>query len=122
MFRRLGATGFGLDFKRNNMDKDSLRQEALLWRTWFQKGQKNWSAAHHTAVFGSIVCSILAGAVLQVPTADLKGWSVVLTTLAAALTSLATAGSFQRKWQSNRLSRSRVDCLLIDLQADSPNL
>lgn len=104
------------------MDKDTLKQEATKWHDWFQKGQKNWSAVYHTTVFGSIGCSVLAGALLQVKSSDLTGFAAVLTSIAAALTSLAVAGGFERKWRSNRLSRSRVDCLLIDLQADSPNL
>lgn len=104
------------------MNKDSLKQEAIKWHDWFQKGQKNWSAVYHITVFGSIGCSVLAGALLQVRSSDLTGLAAVLTTIAAALTSLAAAGGFERKWRSNRLSRSRVDCLLIDLQADSPNV
>lgn len=104
------------------MDKDTLKQEATKWHDWFQKGQKNWSFAHHTTVFGSIGCSVLAGALLQVKSSDVVGFAAVLTSIAAALTSLATAGAFERKWRSNQLSRSRVDCLLIDLQAESPNL
>ena len=104
------------------MDNDTLKQEATKWHDWFQKGQKHWSVAHHATVFGSIGCSVLAGALLQVKSSDLAGGAAVLTSIAAALTSLAAAGGFERKWRSNRLSRSRVDCLLIDLQADSPNL
>jgi hypothetical protein len=32
------------------MQKDMLKEEALKSRAWFQKGQKNWSAAHHTTI------------------------------------------------------------------------
>ncbi len=42
--------------------------------------------------------------------------------MAAALSSLAAAGGFERKWRSNRLSRSRIDGLLMDIENDSPNL
>jgi len=104
------------------MDKAVFKQEATKWHDWFQKGQKNWSVAHHVTVFGSIICSISAGAFLQVKSVDLVGFAAVLTTIAAALTSLAAAGGFERKWRSNRLSRSRVDGLLIDIEADAPNI
>jgi len=57
-----------------------------------------------------------------VKSVDLVGLSSVLTSMAAVLTSLAAAGGFERKWRSNRLSRSRVDCLLIDIDAENPNL
>ncbi len=104
------------------MDKAVFKQEATKWHDWFEKGQKNWSTAHHVTVFGSIICSVSAGALLQVKSVDLVGLAAVLTTIAAALTSLAAAGGFERKWRSNRLSRSRVDGLLIDIEAESPNI
>ncbi|WP_143330364.1 hypothetical protein [Chromobacterium haemolyticum] len=101
------------------MDKEALRQEAMRCRNWFSKGQRLWSFAHHTAIFGSILCSVVVGGLLQVQGHDLKGYSTVLTSIAAALSSLAAAGGFERKWKSNRLSRSRVDGLLIDIEAGS---
>ena len=104
------------------MEKEMLKHEALKWRAWFEKGQKSWSAAHHTTIFGSIICSVVAGALLQITTAELKGYAAVLTSLAAALTSLAAAGGFERKWKSNRLSRSRIDGLLIDIEAAKPDM
>ncbi|RBH49320.1 hypothetical protein C3F00_035645 [Pseudomonas sp. MWU13-2860] len=60
---------------------------------------------------------MVVGGLLQVQGHDLKGYSTVLTSVAAALSSLAAAGGFERKWKSNRLSRSRVDGLLIDIEA-----
>ena len=104
------------------MDRDALKKEAVKWHDWFQKGQKSWSLAYHATIFGSIICSVAAGALLQVKSVSLGGYSTVLTSVAAALTSLAAAGGFERKWRSNRLSRSHVDCLLIDIEAESPNL
>lgn len=104
------------------MDRNILKHEAIKWRDWFNRGQRNWSAAHHGAVFSSILCSVAAGAVLQMKDVDLIGLATVLTSVAAALTSLSASGGFERKWRSNRLSRSRVDSLLIDLEAESPDI
>lgn len=104
------------------MEKEILKTEALRWRNGFNRGQKNWSVAHYSTVFGSIGCSVLAGALLQIKSAELTGTATVLTSIAAALSSMAAAGGFERKWRSNRLSRSRIDGLLIDLQGDAPNL
>jgi hypothetical protein len=106
------------------MDKEAFKQEATKWRNWFHSGQRNWSVAHHFTVFGSIVSSVVAGGLLQVKSPDLNlaGASAVLTSIAAALTSLAAAGGFDRKWRSNRLSRGYVDGLLLDAEADSPNI
>lgn len=104
------------------MDKAKLTQEAIKWRRWFQRGQKLWSFAHHSTLFGSILCSVVAGAFLQMDPKVHDDIAAVLTTFAAALTGLAASGGFERKWRSNRLSRYRVDCLLIDIEAESPNI
>ncbi len=104
------------------MNKEGLKEEALKWRSCFNKGQRNWSAVHYTTVFGSIILSVVAGAVLQFKSSESTAVATVLTSLAAALSSLAAAGGFERKWRSNRLSRSRIDGLLMDIENDSPNL
>jgi hypothetical protein len=104
------------------MDKTVLMKEAAKWHNWFQRGQKNWSMIHHVTLFGSIFCSVTAGALLQEKNDAHIGYAAVLTSVAAALTSLAAAGGFERKWRSNRLSRSRIDCLLIDIEADTPDI
>ncbi|PLK37221.1 MULTISPECIES: hypothetical protein [Klebsiella] len=103
------------------MDKKTLNDQALKFRSQFNKGQKNWSFAHHFSIFGSILCSVAAGAILQIKDPDYSGVAVVLTTIAAALTAIATAGGFERKWRSNRLSRSEIDLLLIDIEAQGAN-
>lgn len=103
------------------MDKATLKREAAKWRDGYYKGQRSWSTAHHASLYGSIVCSVLAGALLQIKGLD-AGYAAVLTSIAAALSSAAAAGGFQRKWRSNRLSRSRVDGVLIDLEADAADL
>ena len=104
------------------MEKSNLKHELIYWRKRHNKGQKCWSVAHHVSVFGSIICSISAGALLEVGYENLKQWAPVLTSIAAALTSLAASGGFERKWRSNRLSRSRIDCLLIDIEDDNSDL
>ncbi len=104
------------------MNKELFKQEATKWHVWFYRGQKNWSVAHHFAVFGSIFCSVTAGAILQFDHPDKVGIATVFTSIAAALTSLAVSGGFERKWRSNRLSRSRIDGLLIDIESEAPNI
>ena len=46
----------------------------------------------------------------------------LLTTLAAVLTAIAASGGFERKWKSNRLSRSRADRMLLALDDDEADL
>ena len=104
------------------MDKSSLMKIVTHWRDDFKKGQQWWSVAHHGALFSSIACSIGAGAVLELGKDHQTGFAMVLTSLAAALTGIAASGGFARKWRSNRLSRSRLDILLIDIQIDSADI
>lgn len=103
------------------MDKAVFKGEATKWHDWFYSAQKSWSIAHHITVFGSIICSVGAGALLQIKSVDV-GYATILTTVAAALSSIAAAGGFERKWRNNRLSRSRVDGLLIDIEGEAPNI
>ena len=111
------------------MKKEKFETEAKKWRDRFYAGQRIWSVAHHVTVFLPIICSVLAGALLQLKLTDLRfagldqtGIATVLTSIAAALTSLSAAGGFDRKWRSNRLSRGRIDRLLLDAESDAPNI
>jgi hypothetical protein len=100
---------------------DDLKNDMLQWRKWFRKGQVLWSVAHHSCLFGSILCSGLAGMFLQIGVEKYKDVASLLTTLAAVLTAMALSGGFERKWRSNRLSRSNIDALLLDMQDDPIN-
>lgn len=101
------------------MDKDTITQELLKWQIRFYKGQRLWSAAHHGAVYLSIISSVVATILLKF---DNDTYATIFTTLAAALTSLSASGGFERKWRSNRLSRCRIDLLLLDIENDSANI
>lgn len=101
----------------DDKDNEGLTEKASIWWTRFHKGQIFWSCAHHLSIFGSIICSVASGVLLQINTQEYSVLASVLTTIAAALTAIATAGGFERKWRSNRLSRSKIDCLLIDIEA-----
>ena len=98
------------------MDKEALRQEALKWRNWFGKGQRLWSFAHHTAILGRFCAAWWWAGCCRCRTRP-EGLLHGVDLGGAALSSLAAAGGFERKWKSNRLSRSRVDGLLIDIEA-----
>src|SRR5580704_13366578 len=103
------------------MNKEHLRSEVKKWRALFYNGQRLWSIAHHTALFGAVLCSVVVAALLQSSPGN-AGIATVFTSVAAALSGIAASGGFDRKWRSNRLSRSRLDGLLIDLDGDSPDL
>lgn len=84
------------------------------WRDERYAAQKRWSFAHHFSLFGSIISSISAGVVIQAT--DSQVLATFLTSVAAVLTGIASSGGFERKWRSNRLSRSAADRLLLDLE------
>ncbi|APC14830.1 hypothetical protein BLL42_03485 [Pseudomonas frederiksbergensis] len=98
------------------MESLKLKEECTKWRDFYLKGQKWWSVAHHVAAFGVIICSIAAGAIIQAELEHSKIIASTLTAVAAALSGLSVSGGFERKWRSNRLSRSRTDGLLLDLE------
>ena len=101
-------------------EKERLKKSIINWRKKRESAQKMWSFGHHVSLFGSIVCSILAGAQIQL--SNNPNVASVLTAIAAALTGMAASGGFERKWRSNRLSRSKADCLLIDLDFENVDL
>ena len=100
-------------------EKKRLKQSIIKWRKERNSAQKMWSGVHHLSLFGSIVCSIAAGAQIQF---DHFKTATILTAIAAALTGIAASGGFERKWRSNRLSRSKADWFLIDLDNEDINL
>ncbi|WP_338525030.1 hypothetical protein NUH87_05080 [Pseudomonas batumici] len=99
------------------MESSKLKAECKKWRDFYLKGQKWWSVAHHIAAFGTIICSIAAGAIIQAELDHSKILASTLTAVAAALSGLSASGGFERKWRSSRLNRSRTDCLLLDLES-----
>ena len=82
--------------------------------------QRHWSLVHHASLFGSIVCSVAAGAVLQATNNQIL--PSILTSIAAVLTGIAASGGFERKWRSNHLSRSAADRMLVDIEIDTPDI
>ena len=101
-------------------EKERLKQSIIHWRKERNSAQKGWSGVHHASLFGSIVCSILAGAHIQL--FENPNVASLLTAIAAVLTGIAASGGFERKWRSNRLSRSKADCLLIDMDSEEVDL
>lgn len=107
------------------MDDDKERQRNLLiekintWRKERYGAQRKWSGVHHFVLFGSIISSVLAGALIQLEKVEA---ATVLTTIAAVLTGIAASGGFERKWKSNRLCRSRADCLLLELDNEKTDI
>jgi hypothetical protein len=104
----------------NMEEKEQIRQSITVWRNARRAAQKRWSGVHHLSLFGSIICSVIATAQIQI--FNHSDIASLLTAIAAVLTGIAASGGFERKWRSNRLSRSKGDCLLIDIMSENADL
>jgi uncharacterized membrane protein len=109
-------------------EADALRAELKKWHDHFQAGSRAWSLAHHITAYGAAILSVAVGFIVQRPeTWTLAGisrnsLSTWLALLAAVLATVAATGGFERKWHSNRLSRSKVDLLRLDLIEPTPDV
>lgn len=98
---------------------NQLVERISAWREQRYKAQKLWSLVHHLALFGSVISSVIAGTLIQL---EYSGMAMVGTTIAAVLSGIAASGGFERKWRSNRISRSHADCLLVELDRQDVDL
>jgi uncharacterized membrane protein YcjF (UPF0283 family) len=99
---------------------EELKAEIEKRRDWHYAGQRQWSFAHHTSTFGASILSLVVAAISQA-----KDWKAeyfsrdtvmaVLSLVAAMLAALAAKGAFERKWIANRMTRSKLDALHLDL-------
>jgi hypothetical protein len=88
---------------------------------WYLRGSRLWSFVHHGSLYMSAVLSAASALTLKLDVykdlAARNDLAAVLATIAALLGTLAAAGGFGRKWQSNRVSRGRIQNLRLDIDA-----
>lgn len=91
---------------------------------WFGKGRRQWSFAHHSTLYISIISSAAAAIIPQLQgfsnEALQKNLTSILAGLAALLISLGTSGGFGRKWRANRISKGKTEQLKGELIAREP--
>jgi hypothetical protein len=110
------------------IDTNRLKTDLKKWRNRFQYGSVFWGMAHHITAYGTALLSIFVVVIVQRPnTWTLWGlgkddFSVWLALFAALLAVVAAMGGFERKWHSNRLSRSSIDLLRLELLDPNPNV
>ena len=104
-----------------NKIRDRVSRDHRSEKIW----TKLWSFVHHSFLFGAAIISASAALVLQLE-ADIwglgyKNLGTVLAALAALVVVIAGAGGFRRKWRTNRLTRNRLNELMMDLTSPSCN-
>lgn len=102
---------------------DELKAEIEKQRKWHYAGQRQWSFAHHTTTFGAAILSLVVVAISQAKDWTPSGLSrdsliALISLVAAILAVLASKGSYERKWIANRMTRSKLDALRLDLLDD----
>jgi hypothetical protein len=105
---------------------DQLREEVTQLIERHYKAQRLWSFAHHFSTFGAAVLSLTVATLSQKDGWDDATFMVsrnaliaILSLMAAILSALAARGGFERKWIANRLTRSKLDSLRIDMLEDT---
>ncbi|MFA6386060.1 MAG: DUF4231 domain-containing protein [Candidatus Paceibacterota bacterium] len=84
-------------------------------------GQRLWSFAHHGSTFGIAILGVTTAALSQLDdsqsffSVSKNVWIAVLSLITAILAAVAGRGAFERKWITNRHSRSRLEQLRLDL-------
>ena len=105
-------------------ERTFLEQQLIAKLKWFNNGSRFWSTVHHWSLGVSAVTSALAAIVIKLnwlkealPTvyANREDAVAIFAALATIITTVSAAGSFGRKWQTNRISRGRIERLQIAL-------
>ena len=89
---------------------------------WFNTGSRTWSFFYNGSLIGSAILSGLAAVVAKIAffkdgvglsDENIKDIVAVLAALATLVTTLTAGGGLGRKWQTNRVSRGRIERLRI---------
>jgi hypothetical protein len=109
-------------------ERTFLSAELAAKLRWFNNGSRNWSSLHHWSLGVSAFLSALSAVVLKInwlksayPSVYENREDIVaaLAFAATLITAVSAAGSFGRKWQTNRVSRGRVQRLQIAMSDPS---
>lgn len=101
------------DFRSTLMSELERHQERTRW------GAKRWNSTYYFSLFGSILFAALAA---LLPKIEILGDGFlkrdlpsILAAMAALLTTVMHAGSFERRWRASRELRVRVQALRMEL-------
>ena len=100
----------------SNQDRETLDAELTKHYDWYNSGTRMWSTLHHTTLFLVPILTAVATVLLKAE----WDWAsdnvqIILTTAATVLASIAASQGFAKKWQTNRMSRSQIDQIRVEM-------
>jgi hypothetical protein len=117
------VTDGGTEGSMTDEERLLLTQQLDAKYRWFNTGSRTWSAVHHWSLGLSGIFSTLAVVFLKInwlkaqflTVENREDFAAIFAAVATLITTLAAAGNFGRKWQTNRVSRGHVERLKIAL-------
>ena len=95
-------------------ERAALETELMKHYAWYNRGTLLWSTAHHVTLFLVPILAATATVLLKTQWVD-PNIQVVLTTVATVLASISASQGFAKKWQTNRLSRGRIEQIMVEM-------
>ena len=114
--------------ERLEAERTALLNEVSQMKKRHHRAQRAWSFGHHFASYATAALTLGSALLVQIPSdayrlgLDKDVLLGFVSFAAAVLATIAASGGFRQKWRTNRTTRSRLDCLRLDLQAPKPDL
>ena len=112
-------------------ERSYLQGELDAHYRWYNRDSQLWSAARHWSLGTLAFLSTLSALVLKLDFIRLAWPSLfahredlrpVFAAAGTVIATLAAAGAFGRKWQTNRISRGRIERQRVDFNAPEPDM
>jgi len=102
--------------------RDEVKVQIQARYEWHNKGTKAWSTAYNGCLIGAAVLSAIAAVIVKLTIWKTYASDIasLCSAMAALCSTLVAGGGFSRKWRANRMARSKLSQLLIDV--DNPTI
>ncbi len=123
------TAGAGNDSTGSDAFREAVAREIDNQQARSQRGVQRWNVYYYGSLFGSIVFAAMAALLPKLDSVPdgfvRRDLPSILAALAALLTTLMHAGSFERRWRASRERRVRTQELrleLLDPSVDARNV
>jgi len=103
---------------------DELKTYVAVKVREYTRWTKLWSFVHHTTLFGSAALSASAAIIIKIPpilagsNIGAENMAAILAVIAALMGTIGGVGGFQRKWKTNRRTKSSFEQLELDFLSE----